>query len=76
VTGLQWLIMMALMSGEVDARTVAPDGGGTLRRRPWSPMLRRSYEAGLWPSAVWVATWSCMSSKFVDPAGLASGVRS
>jgi hypothetical protein len=35
-TGLQRLNRMALMSGEVDARAVVPDGGGTSR---WQPLV-------------------------------------
>jgi hypothetical protein len=46
--------------------------GGSL----WSPMMVQSYEAMLWPSAVWVASWSCMGSKFIDLAGSAWGARS
>jgi hypothetical protein len=64
------------MSGEVDARAAAPGGGGTLRRRPRSPMQQRSYGAGLWLRAVWVATWRCAGNKFVDLTGSASGARS
>jgi hypothetical protein len=62
--------------GEVEARAAALGGGGTSRRRPQSPMQRWSYGAGPWPSAVWVATWSCVGSKFVDPAGSDSSARS
>jgi hypothetical protein len=62
--------------GEVDAGVAALGGGGTSRRWPRSPMQRWSYGAGSWPSAVWVVTWSCAGSKFVDPAGSASSARS
>jgi hypothetical protein len=59
----------------VDVRAAAPEGGGTSRRRPQSPMFQRSYGTGPWPSVVWVATWSCAGSKLIDPAGSALGVK-
>jgi hypothetical protein len=64
------------MLGEVDARAPAPGGGSTSRRRPRSPMQQWSYGIGSWFRVIWVATWSCAGSKFVDLTGSASGARS
>ena len=64
---------MAMWLGEADAGVVTPDGGGTSRRRPRSPLQRRSYGAGPSPGEVWVAIWCCTGSKCVGPAGSAPG---